>query len=78
MKSFLADPMAEVNRLPASESDRQHLIDHIRRYQCDVKYVVERKGSPFSLVLTKTSDSHERAVKEYEKKVGLLEELSIR
>ena len=38
----------------------------IPRHQCDVKYALERKGSPYSLVLTKTNGSFERAVKRFQ------------
>jgi hypothetical protein len=72
LKAFLADPANEVGRIPAREDMRQHLISTIERHQCDVKHALERKGSPYSLVLTKTRGSFERAVKRFEANRRLL------
>ena len=70
-------PVNEVGRIPAREEMRQHLIDTIDRHQCDVKHSLERKGSPYSLVLTKTSGSFERSVKRFEANHRLLNALPI-
>ena len=75
LKAFLADPANEVGRIAAREDMRQHLIGIIDRHQCDVKHALERKGSPYSLVLTKTTGSFERAVKRFEADRRLLSEL---
>lgn len=75
LKAFLADPANEVGRIPAREDLRQHLISKITQHQCDVKYTLERKKSPYSLVLTKTSGSFERAVKRLEANQKLLRDL---
>ncbi len=75
LKAFLADPAKEVGRIAAREDRRQHLIDMIRRSQCDVKHALERRGSPHSLVLTKTTGSFERSVKRFEADRRLLSEL---
>jgi hypothetical protein len=75
LKAFLADPANEIGRIQAREDRRQHLIDIIGRHQCDVKYALERKGSPYSLVLTKTSGSFERTVKRFEADCQLLNAL---
>jgi 2OG-Fe(II) oxygenase superfamily len=77
LKAFLADPANEVGRIPAREDIRQHLIGIIDRHQCDVTYILERKGSPYSLVLTKTKGSFERAVKRFEVNRRLLSALPI-
>ena len=75
LKAFLADPANEVGRIPAREDIRQHLIGMIDRHQCDVRHALERKGSPYSLVLTKTTGSFERAVKRFEADRRLLKVL---
>ena len=75
LKSFLTDNTHEVSRIPAREDMRQHLIGMINRHQCDVKHALVRKGSPYSLVLTKTTGSFERAVKRFEADRRLLSEL---
>ncbi len=77
LNAFLADPAAEVGRIPAREDARQHLIDMIGRRQCDVEHALERKGSPYSLVLTKTTGSFDRAVKQFEADRRLLSELPL-
>ena len=77
LNAFLADSVNEVGRIPAREDMRQHLIGMIDRHQCDVKHALERKGSPFSLVLTKTSGSFERAVKRFESNRKLLSALPV-
>ena len=77
LKTFLADPANEIGRIPAREDMRRHLINIIDRHQCDVKHSLERKGSPYSLVLTKTSGSFERAVQRFEANLQLLNALPI-
>ncbi len=75
LKAFLADPAHEVGRIPAREDMRQHLIGMIGRHQCDVKYALERQGNPYSLMLTKTTGSFDRAVKRFEEDRRLLSSL---
>jgi hypothetical protein len=75
LKAFLADPANEVGRIPAREDMRQHLIAMIGRQACDVKHALERRGSPYSLVLTKTTGSFERATQQYEANRRLLKVL---
>jgi hypothetical protein len=75
LKAFLADPAAEVGRIAAREDRRQHLEGMISHHQCDVKSKLECKGSPYSLVLTKTTGSYERALKRFEADCRLLSEL---
>lgn len=72
LKAFLADPANGVGRIPAREDMCQHLIGMIGRHGCDVKHSLERKGSPYSLVLTKTTGSFERATKRFEANRRLL------
>jgi hypothetical protein len=72
LNAFLADPANEVGRIPAREDMRQHLIGMIGRHDCDLKHALERKGSPYSLVLTKTTASFERAAKRFEANCRLL------
>jgi len=75
LKAFLADPANEVGRIPAREDMRQHLIGMIGQHACDVKHALERKGSPYALVLTKTTGSFERAAKQFEANRRLLKVL---
>jgi hypothetical protein len=75
LKAYLADPANEVGRIAAREDRRQHLIDMIRRHECDVRHTLERKGSPHCLVFTKTTGSYERAVKRFKADRRLLNAL---
>jgi hypothetical protein len=47
----------------------------IGQHHCDVKYELERKGRPYSLVLTKTTGSFDRATARFEAGCGLLKVL---
>ncbi len=75
LNAILADGANEVGRIPAREDIRRHVLDQINRHHCDVKHTLDRTRSPFSLVLTKTTGSYERAVKQYELNVKLLSSL---
>lgn len=76
LNAFLADPTSETGRIRAREDERLHLIDSMEKNLCDVTHALERKGSPFSLVLTKTTGSFDRAVKRFEANRRLLSALS--
>ena len=73
LNAFLADPANKVGRIPAREDLRQHLVGMIGQHQCDVKHAEERKGGPYSLVLTKTTGSFERTAKRFEADRRLLD-----
>ena len=63
----------------ARETARDHVITTMIQHRCDVKHELERKGTPFSLVLTKTTGSFERATKRFEadrRLLRILEEVS--
>jgi hypothetical protein len=62
LDAFLRDPRRPRERFPLRESRRQHLQDIIRLQACDVDTTVERRGSPYALVCTKTQASYERAL----------------
>jgi len=75
LKNFLADPDKQVGRIRAREDVRRHLMFTLEKHKCDVKYELESVGSPYSLVLTKTYGSFERAVKRYNSDCRLLSDL---
>ena len=66
LNTFLASPASEVGRIPAKEESRRHLIDSINKHRCDITHKLEKTGSPYSLVLKKTTGSYERALKRFE------------
>jgi hypothetical protein len=75
LNAFLADPAGESTRIPAREDARGHLIQMAARHQCDIRHTLDRKGSPYALILNKTTASYERAVREFETNLRLLSEL---
>lgn len=62
---LLGDPTVEIGRIQANEETRDHLIDAIQRNRCDVTHTIDKLTRPFSLVLTKTQTSFDRALRRY-------------
>jgi hypothetical protein len=62
---FLKDPQEKVQRFPMSKERRRHLHEMIDRHHCDVTHVTERRGSPQTLVCTKTSASFQQRRQQY-------------
>ncbi|QDU24211.1 2OG-Fe(II) oxygenase [Urbifossiella limnaea] len=75
LNTFLADPAAGVGRIPAGEDSRRHVIQQVERHRSDVTHRLERTGRPYTLVLTKTTGSYDRAVQRYKTDCRLLREL---
>lgn len=75
LSRFLRDPAERVGRFPMSKQRRQHLHRQIDEHRCDVTHVTERRGSPQTLVCTKTQPSYEREHKQYKVDRKLLAEL---
>jgi hypothetical protein len=63
LAEFLADPEKPQARFPMAKTRRQHLHGVIDSHRCDCTHVTERRGSPQTLVCTKTTASHEAACK---------------
>jgi hypothetical protein len=75
LSRFLRNPTERVTRFPMNKQRRQHLHRQIDKHRCDVTHVTERKGSPQTLVCTKTQESYERRRKQYGADQELLAEL---
>jgi hypothetical protein len=75
LSRFLRDPEQRVGRFPLRKDRRQHLHQQIDSHQCDCMHVTERKGSPQTLVCTKTQASYERRKKQFAVDTKLLAEL---
>jgi len=58
---FLAKADESVHRFPVRKDRRQHLHQIIDRHKCDLTHVTERRGSPYTLVCTKTTASYDAA-----------------
>ncbi len=67
LSGFLADPDNEQLRLPLAKRRRQHLHQIIDGNGCDLTHVTERRGSPHTLVCTKTIASYEAACRIHER-----------
>ena len=75
LATFLRDPLTSVGRFPLRKERRQHLHRIIDMRQCDCTHETERKGSPQTLVCTKTQSSYERRLKQFENDLAVLKNL---
>ncbi|MDM0116604.1 2OG-Fe(II) oxygenase [Variovorax sp. J22R133] len=62
LSQFLANPGQRTWAFKASEPDRRHVEETIRRKGCDVDCATDKRGRPYSLVCTKNQASYERRV----------------
>ncbi len=67
LSRFLADPDEPVHRFRVRKDRRQHLHQIIDGNRCDLTHVTDRRGSPQTLVCTKTTASYEAACRIYER-----------
>ena len=65
LRDFCRDPAAQVARFRLRKALRAHLHQAIDDRGLDIEHVTERRGSPFTLVCTKTRASHRRRLAEY-------------
>jgi hypothetical protein len=75
LSAFLADPDKAVHRFRVRKDRRQHLHQMIDRHRCDLTHVTERRGSPQTLVCTKTTASYEAACRVHERDQQFLSRL---
>jgi len=73
VNEFLVDRMRSVHRIRASQKEREHTELRVKYRQCDLTCTAERRGSPHTLVLTKTTASFERRLKKYREDLEQLE-----
>jgi hypothetical protein len=76
LSTLLADPTAATGQIPAREDIRSHLISEIHKHRSDVTHKLEKRGSPYSLVFTKTNGSFEQRKQRYLANQGLLKTVS--
>lgn len=60
MQKFVRDPLEQTHRFRVRMDRRQHLHQQIEKHELDVAHVTERKGSPQTLVCTKTRRTYQR------------------
>ena len=75
LAEFLKNKDESVRRFARRKELRQHLHREIDKHLCDVTHVTDRRGSPQTLVCTKTQASYERRLTQFETDVRLLGEL---
>lgn len=74
--AFLADPVRQQARFPMAKERRRHLHSIIDSNHCDCTHVTEHRGSPHTLVCTKTTASYEAACQIYERDLQNLSRLA--
>ncbi len=67
LSAFLADPDRQQARFPLAKERRRHVHSIIDSNHCDCTHATEHRGSPHTLVCTKTTASHEAACQIYER-----------
>lgn len=67
LEAFARDPARDVGRFPMAEARRRHLEEQIRKLEVDLQRTTERRGSPHTLVCTKTWGRFERARRQHAK-----------
>ena len=67
LSQFLTNPEQREIRMPLNKERRRHLHDVIDSNRCDLTYVTERRGRPYTLICTKTTASYGRASNIYER-----------
>jgi hypothetical protein len=63
--AFLKDPQEKVHRFSVAKPRRRHLHSMIEHHHCDLTHVTDRRGSPQTLVCTKTTASFEGRLRQY-------------
>jgi len=66
LQDFARNGQAPTHRFRLREDRRIHLAAQIRAHRLDIPTSTERKGSPHTLICTKTRASYERAARQYQ------------
>src|SRR5262249_9226657 len=70
LQSFAEDATQKVYRFRVRKDRRQHLHRTIESYQMDMTHQTEHKGSPQTLVCTKTRRSYQKRLRQYAEDIG--------
>ncbi len=73
---FLANPDASTWVLKAAEAERAHVQHSIRQAGSDVDTTTDRSGRPYRLVCTKNQASHERRLRQRQRDLEAVAELT--
>jgi len=72
LRAFMASPLERVYEYRKSQSYRDQLESMIKNSSVDLTCETIRKGSPYTLKLTKNQNSYEKSLREWKKDVELL------
>jgi predicted 2-oxoglutarate/Fe(II)-dependent dioxygenase YbiX len=64
LSRFLADPAQSTWLLKAAQAERGHVESSIRSNTCDLDFVTEKRGRPYTLRCTKNQASYQRRVEQ--------------
>ncbi|MGB4946026.1 MAG: 2OG-Fe(II) oxygenase [Candidatus Competibacter denitrificans] len=67
LSRFLADPEQQMWTFKAIGGIRDHVEESIRSNQCDLDYITDKRGRPFTLVCSKNQASYDRRVQQRQK-----------
>ncbi len=76
LRAFCKDPSTHIARFPLRKDLRAHLHKIIDYNQLDLTHETERRGSPYTLVCTKTRATYRRRLAEYTEDVSCMRLLS--
>ncbi len=77
LKAFCRNPVESVRRFPLRKELRRHLHRQIDACRLDMTHETVRRGSPYTLVCTKTRASYRRRLAEYAGDVACMTALAI-
>lgn len=77
LSRFLENPNTPTLRLPLAEKRRQHLHHVIDGKKLDTTHTTDGRGSPYTLVCTKTKASFERALKAHQVDLDQVQKMRI-
>ncbi len=72
LQAFCDDPAATTLRLPLRKELRRHVHGVIDCLRLDIRHETERKGSPYTLVCTKTRGAWKRRCAQYAEDIAHL------
>ncbi|KAG9251867.1 uncharacterized protein F5Z01DRAFT_691404 [Emericellopsis atlantica] len=75
LNAFLASPTRETGKFPMNKNRRAHVHQQLDRARIDCTHVMERFGTPQTLVVQKTSRHHAENHKIWVQKIGMLARL---
>lgn len=75
LQTFVLDPVERTHRFRLRKDRRRHLHEQLERHGLDMTHETERRGSPQTLVCTKTRRTYERQVAEHKADVTAMSTL---